>query len=293
MNKVWLRSVAATWIVGVGLILIAQIVGYVMHGDVLAFSSNRDGNWEIYLLDVAQKVEVNITHHPADEVTPAWSPDGRLAFETNRDGDREIYVLDMNSGLLQNDTNNPTTAEAFPAWNGDGQLAFVSYVDGDSDVYQIDPLRDHWLNMTSDSAASEHPDWSQNGFLAFDSNRNGAWRIHVLNTYTATERNVRGSLEERQYDPTWSPDSQWLAFQSIYGQQSDIHLIHLTTGEIQSLTDDAATDSEPSWSLDGRNLAFISRRDGNDEIYIIDMESRAVQRMTFDSAMDRQPAWMP
>jgi Tol biopolymer transport system component len=291
MHRLWLMGILL-WGIMVSVILLAKVLGQGMHSEVLAFSSNRDGNWEVYLLDVAQRVAVNLTHHPSDDLTPAWSPDGRLAFETNRDGNREIYLLNMDGMQTQNATNSPSN-ETFPAWSIDGQLSFVSYIDGDADVYQLDSLREYWLNMTSDSAASDHPAWSNDDQLAFDSNRNGAWRIHVMNTFDATEQNVRGSFEERQYDPTWSPDSQWLAFQSIYNQQADIYLINLANGEIQQLTNDSATDSEPSWSLDGRSLAFSSSRDGNEEIYIMDMDSRDVQRLTFDSAMDSQPAWMP
>ena len=60
----------------------------------LLFSSNRDGNWEIYMMNADGSNQINLTHHPADDRGPVWSPDGkRVAFFSNRDGNEEIYVM--------------------------------------------------------------------------------------------------------------------------------------------------------------------------------------------------------
>src|SRR5688572_12937588 len=41
----------------------------------LAFETDRDGNWEIYLLDIATGIERNLTRRPAQDLSPSWSPD--------------------------------------------------------------------------------------------------------------------------------------------------------------------------------------------------------------------------
>lgn len=46
-------------------------------GDQIAYPSNRDGNWEIYIMDLQTQTERNLTNSPKyDECDPAWSPDG-------------------------------------------------------------------------------------------------------------------------------------------------------------------------------------------------------------------------
>lgn len=72
-------------------------------GRFIAFTSDRDDNSEIYVLDTAcldqpatcESTLRRITTHPARDVTPSWSPDGtRLLFASNRDGGRwALYAL--------------------------------------------------------------------------------------------------------------------------------------------------------------------------------------------------------
>jgi TolB protein len=60
---------------------------------------------------------VNLTNNPADDVWPAWSPDGKkIAFQSNRDGNLEIYVMNADGTGPLNVTNNPARDES-PAWS--------------------------------------------------------------------------------------------------------------------------------------------------------------------------------
>lgn len=62
-------------------------------GTRLAFMSNRDGNWEIYLIGADGQGIRRFTVNPASDGMPAWSPDGKaIAFLTERDGRWAIYV---------------------------------------------------------------------------------------------------------------------------------------------------------------------------------------------------------
>jgi len=62
-------------------------------GTRLAFMSNRDGNWEIYLVGADGQGLRRFTVNPANDGMPAWSPDGKaIAFLSDRDGQWSIYV---------------------------------------------------------------------------------------------------------------------------------------------------------------------------------------------------------
>ena len=60
-------------------------------GEGIAFTSNRDGNLEIYLCAADGKNPLNVTNHRAIDNFPAWSPGGDLTFLSNRDGGFDIY----------------------------------------------------------------------------------------------------------------------------------------------------------------------------------------------------------
>jgi len=63
-------------------------------GKMIAFDSDRDGNWEIYVMGTDGSGETNLTNNPADEAASSWSPDGKMiAFQSNRDGNSEIYIM--------------------------------------------------------------------------------------------------------------------------------------------------------------------------------------------------------
>jgi Tol biopolymer transport system component len=92
-------------------------------GSRLAFSSDRDGNTEIYLMNVDGSNVVRLTNNLASDTQPDWSPDGKqIAFTSDRDGNTEIYVLDVEEAILSTgDANvkrltNYRGDEAGPVW---------------------------------------------------------------------------------------------------------------------------------------------------------------------------------
>lgn len=61
------------------------------------FTSNRDGNSEIYLLAGGETEWRNLTNHPGADNWPVWSPDGsRIAFQRMRDG--KLYAVPAHGG---------------------------------------------------------------------------------------------------------------------------------------------------------------------------------------------------
>jgi tetratricopeptide (TPR) repeat protein len=71
-------------------------------GSQIAFASTRNGNWEIYVVDIATGAERRLTDSGAADLAPTWSPDGRrLAFLSNRGGAWAVYLLDVRSGQVQ------------------------------------------------------------------------------------------------------------------------------------------------------------------------------------------------
>ena len=79
-------------------------------GRWLAFVSNRDGNFEIYVMNADGSGPTRLTNTPGSEGTPAWSPDGRrIAFDSDRDGNREIYVMNPDGTNQRRVTHSPST----------------------------------------------------------------------------------------------------------------------------------------------------------------------------------------
>jgi hypothetical protein len=67
-------------------------------GTRLAFVSDRDGNWEIYVMNADGSQPSRLTHSAERDSNPSWSPDAsHIYFYSDRTGDREVFVME-NSG---------------------------------------------------------------------------------------------------------------------------------------------------------------------------------------------------
>ncbi len=83
----------------------------------IAFTSNRDGNTDIFVMNPDGSGQTNVSNNGAADLYPTWSPDGtRIAFWSNRDGNAEIYVMNAN-GSGQTNVSNNGAGDYNPAWS--------------------------------------------------------------------------------------------------------------------------------------------------------------------------------
>jgi Tol biopolymer transport system component len=71
-------------------------------GSQVAFMSARDGNWEVYIVDLANPKPRRLTTNPANDGLPAWSPDGQnIAFLSDRNGIWAIHIMNPDGSNKQ------------------------------------------------------------------------------------------------------------------------------------------------------------------------------------------------
>ena len=73
----------------------------------IVFSSNRDGKFEIYVMNADGTNQVRLTNNPSFDYFPGWSSNGtKITFVSTRDGNREIYVMNANGSNQTRLTKN-------------------------------------------------------------------------------------------------------------------------------------------------------------------------------------------
>ena len=83
----------------------------------IVFSSNREGNYEIYVIDADGGQPRNLTKDIGGDYSPSWSPDGKhIAFVSNRDGNSEIYVINTEGRRHPRRLTNNNHDDIDPAW---------------------------------------------------------------------------------------------------------------------------------------------------------------------------------
>jgi len=89
-------------------------------GSKIVFTSQRDNNFEIYVMNADGSNQTRMTDNAARDMEPSWSPDGSLIiFNSNRSGNHEIYIMKISENLEPGDIIKLTedeTEDDHPVW---------------------------------------------------------------------------------------------------------------------------------------------------------------------------------
>jgi len=222
---------------------------------LMAFASTRDGNSEIYLIDLNAAPDANgnfpvtrLTNNDGVDSYPALSPDGKkVAFVSDRSGNKDIYLMNADGSELVDLTNDPSE-DNFPVFSPDGSR------------------------------------------IAFASNRDGNFDIYIMNAGGSKMEKITTGSDNKGY-PSWSPNGNQLAFSAFIGN-NEVYIINADGSGVRDVSNDPASDRNPSWSSDGQRLVFVSDRTGNAEIFTIGINGDGLRRITNHPAIDTTPHFL-
>jgi Tol biopolymer transport system component len=67
-----------------------------LNGEKIVFFSDRDGNYDIFMMNSDGSAQQKLTSNSADDLNPEFSPDGnKVLFHSNRNGNYDIFELDL------------------------------------------------------------------------------------------------------------------------------------------------------------------------------------------------------
>jgi Tol biopolymer transport system component/subtilisin family serine protease len=265
----------------------------------IAYSSNRDGNSEIYIMNADGSEQTRLTNNNVKDSLAVLSPDGsKIAFLSWRDGpESRIYVMNSDGSNPINLTNN-NAMNYKPTWSPDGtRIAYTAKVDNHNHIFIMNSDGTNQQQITFNSGFEDgNPTWSPDSTqIAFESSGNTYQQIYISNADGTNLRCLTYSNEHCFY-PTWSPDGSKIAYQTIYGTAEGwvwmkIQTVNIDGSHIFDVYDRVSPGHAMSWSPDGKKIAFTSFKSPNYDIYAINIDGSNLIRLTTNSAWDADPSW--
>ncbi len=184
-------------------------------GRTVAFASDRNGNFDLFLVDVEDETLHQLTYDTADDTQPAWSPDGsQIVFVSKRDGNNELYIIDAACAQQENgcpkDLIRITRSvydDLVPDWSPDGQrIAFMTGRDGNLEIYHAKANGTDIVRLTDNPGVDGFPTWSPDStMIAFHSERDGNFDIYARTIEGEQEWRLT-FVEDEDLAPDWHDD---------------------------------------------------------------------------------------
>jgi Tol biopolymer transport system component len=278
----------------------------------ILFSSNRDGNYEIYVMDADGSNQKRLTNNPANDSEPAWSSDRKkIVFVSDRggtEGKYKIYVMNADgtdqkllpTSSIQNE--GISGQELGPVWSSDGKyIAFASNrQDLDNTHYQLYVMSaEGSANPTSITSIEEdvsgcYPSWSPDGKIVYASGKGEAgFHLFIATPISGGGYSKSQLTEYLSAHPAWSPDGSKIAFHDCSGPGTSISVIDLKTNTKTKLYNMSSPYDclEPIWSPDGTKIAFSCNISGTMQIYVMGLDGNNVTCLTEEGTINMGSSW--
>jgi TolB protein len=275
--------------IAVVLVLAAfAVAAFGLYPGKIAFTSNRDGNREIYVTQADGSDIVRLTNNKAYDDQPALSPDGAwVVFVSNRDGNHELYLIGVDGKELRRLTDTPYS-EIDPSFLPDGRwVIYTAMAEGDKDIWRFNVESGETEVLVTGEGDQFMARMAPDGALAYVED-GGDNEVVLLEDGVKTNLSRSPGIDTL---PTFSPNGETVYYTTNRGGDYDLIAVNRDGSGLRELITLESTEGRAWPSPDGAYVAVASDKDGDLEIYIFSPEGELLEQITDNEYEDYEPSW--
>jgi tricorn protease len=282
-------------------------------GKWIAFSSDRNGNMDVFIVPSEGGNPKQLTFHSADDTVLGWTPDSkRVLFSSNRAEDfmPKLYTVGVDGGREENAGADMGIGACYSpdgtklAINRKGQVYWRKYYRGamNTDVTVMDIASKKFTDVTDFDGEDSWPMWSRDGHIYFVSDRDGngltnIWRVPEAG---GKAEKVTSFKSGDVRFPSISADGKVIVFEHDFGAwKLDVASRKVSPIKLDidaDLQENLAEVREFNSQADDYDLAPVGRHitlSIHGEIFTAPTEEGDVRQITDSPARDQSPQYSP
>ncbi len=272
--------------------LLCPVSAKPLSSEKIVFSSNRDGNWEIYIMNSNGTRQERLTFDRAVDCEPVISPTGdQILFTSNRGGARDLYLMDVDGRNVRPLFGFSEAYRTEPAWSPDGKkIAYSQRAFGGINI-NIARVDGTLLKPIAHlkSANGGYPNWSADGteiaYVVADEIHWASRQIRFTNLETDKHEILFPDDFPRMFHPSYSPVDNRIAFVWFRPEkkQQSIFVVNRDGSYLTRI--ESLVASGPAWGPSGNELIYTEGVVGsNSQIFKINLLSHKVTQLTKDGS---------
>ena len=273
----------------------------------ILFTSTRDGNRDVFIMNPDGSEQVNLTQHRADDQQAVWSPTGeKILFVSDRGGTRDLYWMDPDGSNVRRFFKFKIEEwRTDPTWSPDGKQFAYEQIEWGTFTVTI-----HIATLGEQDAElfvnGSFPAWSPDGTEIACSVRE---RLTLINIRTGAQKQLLPKkVESFQRDPSWSAVGDKLVFTwnkhpmppveakrpvwDAWKDKMTIYIINRDGTGLQQLIEEAGPYAQyPALSPDGNEVLYTREINGDFQIFKLDLNSGVRTQLTHHNSWNTGGDW--